>query len=40
VNKNSSLCLDVTDQSAANGAKLEQWTCNGGTNQQFQQRAV
>lgn len=28
-------CLDVTDRSTADGAKLQLWDCGGGTNQQF-----
>jgi glucosylceramidase len=28
-------CLDVTGVSAADGARLQQWTCTGGTNQIF-----
>ncbi len=28
-------CLDVTGQSTASGTLVEQWTCNGGTNQQW-----
>jgi endo-1,4-beta-xylanase len=31
----SGLCLDVTGASTANGAPVELWTCNGGTNQQW-----
>jgi len=33
---NDSLCLDVDDASTAAGAAIDQWTCNGQTNQQFQ----
>jgi hypothetical protein len=33
---NDSLCLDVYNQSTAAGAAIDQWTCNGQTNQQFQ----
>jgi hypothetical protein len=29
------LCLDVTGSSTANGARMELYTCTGGTNQQF-----
>jgi Ricin-type beta-trefoil lectin domain-like len=28
-------CLDVTNVSTANKAPLQQWTCTGGTNQNF-----
>jgi len=31
----SGLCLDVTGAATANGTKVELWTCNGGTNQQW-----
>jgi len=37
---NSGLCLDVTGKSTADGANIEQWTCNGGTNQQFKMVSV
>ncbi len=29
------MCLDVTGASTANGAVVELWTCNGGSNQQW-----
>ena len=32
----NSLCLDVYGNSTASGAAIDQWTCNGQTNQQFQ----
>ncbi|WP_328825884.1 RICIN domain-containing protein [Streptomyces sp. NBC_00252] len=32
----NSLCLDVYGNSAAAGAAIDQWTCNGQGNQQFQ----
>lgn len=32
---NSGLCLDVPNNSAAEGVQLDQWTCNGGTNQEW-----
>jgi Ricin-type beta-trefoil lectin domain-like len=32
----NSLCLDVYGNSGAAGAAIDQWTCNGQTNQQFQ----
>ncbi len=28
-------CLDVTAQGTADGTRVQQWTCNGGTNQQW-----
>jgi hypothetical protein len=31
----SGSCLDVTSRATANGAKVEIWTCNGGSNQQW-----
>jgi hypothetical protein len=31
----SGLCLDVTGASTANGAAVEIWTCNGGSNQKW-----
>ncbi|MFD0573965.1 RICIN domain-containing protein [Kitasatospora gansuensis] len=31
----SGLCLDVPGRSTATGVQLQQWTCNGGTNQQW-----
>jgi hypothetical protein len=33
---NDSLCLDVSGNTAASGAPIDQWTCNGQSNQQFQ----
>jgi len=35
INLNSGKCLDVTGRSTANGAVVQQWTCNGGTNQEW-----
>lgn len=32
----SGKCLDVTGNSTANGAKLQQWACGGSANQKFQ----
>ncbi len=32
----NSLCLDVYGNSSSAGAAIDQWTCNGQTNQQFQ----
>jgi hypothetical protein len=34
-NIKSGLCLDVPNQSTSEGVQLDQWTCNGGTNQQW-----
>ena len=34
-NKSSGKVLDVTGASNSDGAKMQQWTSNGGTNQQF-----
>jgi endo-1,4-beta-xylanase len=36
VSRNSGKCVDVTGASTADGANVDQWTCNGGTNQQWQ----
>ncbi len=33
---NDSLCLDVHGNTTASGAAIDQWTCNGQPNQQFQ----
>ena len=33
---NNSLCLDVQGNTATSGAPIDQWTCNGQSNQQFQ----
>jgi Ricin-type beta-trefoil lectin domain-like len=33
---NDSLCLDVYGNTTASGAAIDQWTCNGQSNQQFQ----
>ena len=33
---NDSLCLDVDGNTTASGAAIDQWTCNGQSNQQFQ----
>jgi hypothetical protein len=33
---NNNLCLDVYGDSASAGASIDQWTCNGQSNQQFQ----
>ncbi|MCL7429631.1 family 43 glycosylhydrolase [Streptomyces sp. YS415] len=34
-NRNSGKCLDVAGGSTADGANVQQWTCNGGTNQRW-----
>jgi hypothetical protein len=33
---NDGLCLDVYGNTSTSGAAIDQWTCNGQTNQQFQ----
>jgi hypothetical protein len=33
---NDSLCLDVLGNTTTSGAAIDQWTCNGQSNQQFQ----
>ncbi len=33
---NDSLCVDVYGNTSASGAAIDQWTCNGQANQQFQ----
>ena len=33
---NDALCLDVFGNTTASGAAIDQWTCNGQSNQQFQ----
>jgi hypothetical protein len=35
INRNSGKVLDVASRSTANGANVQQWTWNGGTNQQW-----
>ncbi|MET7686860.1 RICIN domain-containing protein [Streptomyces sp. NPDC005483] len=35
VNELSGKCLDVSAVSTADGAAVQQWTCTGGTNQEF-----
>ncbi|MER6398167.1 RICIN domain-containing protein [Kitasatospora sp. NPDC001603] len=40
VARHSGKCLDVTNQSTADGTSLEQWTCNTGDNQQWQRTTV
>ncbi|MFD8214380.1 RICIN domain-containing protein [Streptomyces sp. NPDC059697] len=36
VGANNSLCVDVYGNSGSAGAAIDQWTCNGQSNQQFQ----
>lgn len=40
VNRNSGKCLDVNASSTADGGVVQQWTCTGGANQQWQVQAV
>ncbi|MFD0899288.1 RICIN domain-containing protein [Actinomadura sediminis] len=40
VNRQSGKCLDVNGLSTADGAAVQQWTCNGGANQRFTLRKV
>ncbi|MFF3334534.1 RICIN domain-containing protein [Streptomyces sp. NPDC002888] len=40
VARHSGKCLDVADASTANGARLIQWPCGTGANQQMQRPAV
>jgi GH43 family beta-xylosidase len=35
VNRNSGKCLEVAGGSSADGANIQQWTCNNGTNQRW-----
>lgn len=35
INENSGMCLDVPNASKTEGVQLDQWTCNGGTNQDW-----
>jgi hypothetical protein len=35
VNQGSGLCLDENDWTTVSAAQFQQWTCNGGSNQQF-----
>jgi subtilisin family serine protease len=35
INRNSGKCLDVSNNSTADGANVDQWTSNGGQNQQW-----
>jgi hypothetical protein len=38
--RHSGKCLDVNSASTADGAVVQQWSCNGGTNQQWQLQDV
>jgi hypothetical protein len=40
VARHSGKCLDVTSASTANGARLIQYTCGSGGNQQFKRTEV
>ncbi|MEU2339161.1 RICIN domain-containing protein [Streptomyces sp. NPDC006654] len=40
VGEHSGKCLDVSKASTANGARLIQWPCGTGTNQQFLKRTA
>ncbi len=40
VSQNSGKCLDVTGMSESKGVQLQQWTCEGTANQQFQLTSV
>ncbi|MBL0885206.1 RICIN domain-containing protein [Myceligenerans indicum] len=40
VNGNSGKCLDVDGSSTADGAKVQQWACHGGSNQAWQVEEV
>ncbi|MEZ4622407.1 MAG: RICIN domain-containing protein [Caldilineaceae bacterium] len=40
VNVETGRCLDITGASTANGAAVIQWSCHGGTNQQFRLKGV
>jgi hypothetical protein len=35
INRQSGLCLDVANNDTGDGAAIDQWTCNGGSNQQW-----
>ena len=35
VNEGSGLCMDENDWTTVSAAQFQQWTCNGGSNQQF-----
>jgi hypothetical protein len=35
INRQSGLCLDIANNNTADGATIDQWTCNGGNNQQW-----
>ncbi|ONI92038.1 hypothetical protein ALI22I_06280 [Saccharothrix sp. ALI-22-I] len=38
--RHSGKCLDALNAATADGVKLVQWTCTGGTNQQWQRKNV
>lgn len=40
VNQFSGKCLDVANVSTADGAAVQQWTCNGGANQRYKLQTV
>ncbi len=40
VNQNSGLCVDATNFGTTNGTPVQQWSCGGGTNQQWQFRSA
>jgi Ricin-type beta-trefoil lectin domain-like len=35
INRQSGLCLDVANNNTSDGAAIDQWGCNGGSNQQW-----
>jgi hypothetical protein len=35
INRQSGLCLDVANNNTSDGAAIDQWACNGGSNQQW-----
>jgi hypothetical protein len=35
INRQSGLCLDIANNNTSDGAAMDQWTCNGGANQQW-----
>jgi len=40
INRQSGLAMDVYERSTADGARISQYTPNGGTNQRFTRQAV
>jgi endoglucanase len=38
--RHSSLCLDVASESTADGGNIQQWSCHGGDNQQWELQSV